>query len=541
MRSRSLLAGLAVVGAALVMGPSGITAQSADVRTLSIYNIHTKESLSVVYRRNGQYVPAAMKQLNHIMRDWRQNESSEMDPVLIDTVWEIHEELGSREPVHLISGFRSSRTNEGLRERGGGQAKNSQHIQGKAADIHFPDVPVKRLRYSALVRERGGVGYYPTSAIPFVHVDTARVRHWPPMPRYELALLFPNGQSKHVPSDGHPITREDVRVAQSKYKELAVQIAEFFDFRRHKPDQGRTVLASLSGPYPVPAPAATPAVPLRPAPSPQLASLTGGPALPFPFARRQDKPADAGVTSGSATSPAPAIAPAPALPPATVAPPAAAHAAASGAKQPATAGKPNDPLGALMARELAELKAKPGNKTAAPAAVVATPAAVAAAPATRSAVVAASVPVASKAPVQVAMAERGGDQIEALLKEKITGETLQAWPSGYAQAPAFDEEHPEELSYRPFPIGPILTEHMGDDHPVLARMQRPDTGRVFEMLEDTDRLFPLTLRPGKQVAELLWASQFNGARVGADTLLTRLKAPDSGLIVQRRVATTAHK
>ena len=70
-------------------------------------------------------------------------------------------------------------TNEMLRKTRGGQASQSQHITGKAVDIAFPDVPVKQMRYSAMIRERGGVGYYPTSGIPFVHVDTSRVRHWP--------------------------------------------------------------------------------------------------------------------------------------------------------------------------------------------------------------------------------------------------------------------------------------------------------------------------------------------------------------------------
>ena len=77
----------------------------------------------------------------------------------------------------------------------GGQAKKSQHIEGKAADIHFPDVPVKALRASALIQEVGGVGYYPTSGIPFVHVDTGHVRMWPRMPRLELAALFPDGKT----------------------------------------------------------------------------------------------------------------------------------------------------------------------------------------------------------------------------------------------------------------------------------------------------------------------------------------------------------
>src|SRR6185437_2300384 len=130
-----------------------------------------------------------------------------------------------------------------LRKTVGGQAKQSQHITGKAIDITFPDVPLKKMRYSALIRERGGVGYYPTSGIPFVHVDTSRVRMWPRMPRYELALLFPNGHSKYIPDDGRPITPRDVKVAQSKFHELSVQVAQFFRDRL-TPGSSHTMVAS---------------------------------------------------------------------------------------------------------------------------------------------------------------------------------------------------------------------------------------------------------------------------------------------------------
>ena len=82
-----------------------------------------------------------------------------------------------------------------LRNTVGGQASESRHITGQAADVQFPDVALKQMRYAAMVREKGGVGYYPTSATPFVHVDTDRVRAWPRLPRFELALLFPNGRT----------------------------------------------------------------------------------------------------------------------------------------------------------------------------------------------------------------------------------------------------------------------------------------------------------------------------------------------------------
>jgi uncharacterized protein YcbK (DUF882 family) len=184
-----------------------------ETRTLSMYNIHTKESITVTFKRDGKYDPDALKQLNHFMRDWRADKEINMDPALIDLIWELHKELGSQVPVHLICGLRTAETNAALRRKGGGQAKRSQHILGKAADITFPDVAVKTLRNSALIEEVGGVGSYPTSGIPFVHVDPGHVRMWPRIPRLELAALFPNGRTQYLPIDGKPITPADYKLA----------------------------------------------------------------------------------------------------------------------------------------------------------------------------------------------------------------------------------------------------------------------------------------------------------------------------------------
>jgi uncharacterized protein YcbK (DUF882 family) len=189
---------------------------TGESRTLSMFNIHTKEIITVTYKKDGQYDSEALQRLNVFMRDWRKDQSREMDPELIDHIWILHQQLGSKEPVHLICGYRSAATNESLRKHGGGQAKKSQHILGKAADITFPDVSVKTLRNSALVQEWGGVGYYPTSGVPFVHVDTGRVRMWPRIPRLELASLFPDGSSKYLPADGKPITPKDYQLALAK-------------------------------------------------------------------------------------------------------------------------------------------------------------------------------------------------------------------------------------------------------------------------------------------------------------------------------------
>lgn len=224
MRIRGSVARRAVLGACLVLLSAAAwctatayrAAALGETRTLSMYNIHTKENLTVTFKRDGKYDDAALKQLNHFMRDWRADKETNMDPALIDLIWTLHKQLGSNEAVNLICGHRTAQTNESMRKKGGGQAKRSQHILGKAADITFPDVPVKVLRNSALIQEHGGVGYYPTSGIPFVHVDTGNVRMWPRIPRLELAALFPNGRTRYLPTDGKPITQADYKLALSK-------------------------------------------------------------------------------------------------------------------------------------------------------------------------------------------------------------------------------------------------------------------------------------------------------------------------------------
>lgn len=158
-----------------------------ETRTITFYQTHTKENLSITYKVDGRYIPSAMEKLNYILRDWRRNEVIRIDPKTIDLVWELHADLGSTRPIHIISGYRSPKTNAFLKRIGRNVAKKSQHTLGKAIDIRFPDIPVEKLRNSALVRQVGGVGYYPGS---FVHVDSGRVRNWPRVAPGKLAKIF---------------------------------------------------------------------------------------------------------------------------------------------------------------------------------------------------------------------------------------------------------------------------------------------------------------------------------------------------------------
>lgn len=155
---------------------------SAENRTLSMHFTHTKETLTITYKRNGKYDQSALKKINWFLRDWRRNEPTKMSLETIDLLWELHADLGSKKPVHIVSGYRSPRTNAMLKRIGRKVARNSQHMKGRAIDFYFPDVPVEKIMGSAFVRKIGGVGYYPRSGkYGFVHIDNGSVRHWPRM------------------------------------------------------------------------------------------------------------------------------------------------------------------------------------------------------------------------------------------------------------------------------------------------------------------------------------------------------------------------
>src|SRR5262249_9637290 len=125
---------------------------------------------------------------------WRESQVIKMDPHLIDLLWEVHREVGAKEAIWIVCGYRSPETNAMLGRRSSGVAQFSQHMLGKAIDFYIPGVSLEQLREAGLRAQRGGVGFYPTSGAPFVHMDTGSVRHWPRMPDAQLASVLSKGQ-----------------------------------------------------------------------------------------------------------------------------------------------------------------------------------------------------------------------------------------------------------------------------------------------------------------------------------------------------------
>jgi len=193
-------------------------ALAASERALYLHYTHTKETARIVFKRNGQYVQSGLNELNRFLRDWRRNEPTKMDPRLFDLIWEVYQEVGASQPIHIVSAYRSPATNAMLASKSSGVADNSQHMRGTAIDFFIPGVPLAKLRATAMRKQVGGVGYYPTSGSPFVHLDTGSVRAWPRMTRAQLKELFPDGRTMHLPTDGKPLSQEGYQLAMAEWK-----------------------------------------------------------------------------------------------------------------------------------------------------------------------------------------------------------------------------------------------------------------------------------------------------------------------------------
>ena len=175
---------MAIGVGALVTAAAGMTSRSAFAqsaiitpeRTLSFYNLHTGENLKTAYWVEGEYIPESLSDINHLLRDFRNNEIKPIHLGLLNLLHTITQRLGTSKPIQLVSGYRSPSTNAMLHNRSSGVAKHSLHMDAMAADIRIPGHDLRELHKVAVAIRGGGVGYYPKS--DFVHVDVGRIRYW---------------------------------------------------------------------------------------------------------------------------------------------------------------------------------------------------------------------------------------------------------------------------------------------------------------------------------------------------------------------------
>lgn len=206
---------VALTASLLIPSSTETAVANGDTRTLHLYHTHTGETIDATFRVNGHYDQDVLRQLNHFLRDWRNNDEHVMDPRLFDALWEAYRTAGATERIQIYSAYRSPETNAMLRRRSHAVAEHSQHMLGRAMDTTLPGFPMERVREAAMKLQNGGVGWYPSAN--FVHIDVGGVRSWPRMPYDQLARLFPDGKTVHIAADGRTLPG---------YEEARIQIAE---------------------------------------------------------------------------------------------------------------------------------------------------------------------------------------------------------------------------------------------------------------------------------------------------------------------------
>jgi uncharacterized protein YcbK (DUF882 family) len=159
----------------MIAAPAILRASERE-RQVALLNLHTGEALRTIFWADGRLLPQALDEINVVLRDHRSGDVSDIDPQLLEQLHRLAALTGTREPFHVISGYRSPKTNAMLRKKTGGVAKKSYHMKGQAIDIRLPRVPLRSLQQAALSLQSGGVGYYGKS--DFIHIDTGPVRRW---------------------------------------------------------------------------------------------------------------------------------------------------------------------------------------------------------------------------------------------------------------------------------------------------------------------------------------------------------------------------
>ncbi|MFK7746229.1 MAG: YcbK family protein [Roseobacter sp.] len=169
-------AATAVTAAPTFANAAGFLRGGGDIRRIRMYSGRTGERIDTIYWIEGKYVPDAVAEINHFMRDWRTDGIKSMDLRTIDIMAAAHNLMDADEPYMLLSGYRSPKTNAMLRSRSRGVAKNSLHVKGQAADLRLSTRSVSQMARAAAACRGGGVGKYTGSN--FVHMDCGVVRTW---------------------------------------------------------------------------------------------------------------------------------------------------------------------------------------------------------------------------------------------------------------------------------------------------------------------------------------------------------------------------
>ena len=136
---RALIGGIAAFAAtpAFAARRAPVVLNGANTRKIHMYASPTGEIMDTVYWADGEYIAPVLEEINYFMRDWRAGRAAEIDPSLIDLIAAMQTHLDTAEPFNLLSAYRTEATNQILRRRSRGVAKQSYHVKARAVDLRM--------------------------------------------------------------------------------------------------------------------------------------------------------------------------------------------------------------------------------------------------------------------------------------------------------------------------------------------------------------------------------------------------------------------
>jgi uncharacterized protein YcbK (DUF882 family) len=172
--NRRLMLSLIAGAVALPGMAHALPAVPSARRHLRLDNPHTGEKFDGSYRDDSGPLSDAMADLNVFLRDFRAKATIQIDVGVIDFLAAVMDAVNAQSAT-ILSAYRTPETNAMLARTTFGVADNSQHLYGRALDVHLP-ARLEDAMKAARGMERGGVGWYPHSG--FFHIDTGPVRNW---------------------------------------------------------------------------------------------------------------------------------------------------------------------------------------------------------------------------------------------------------------------------------------------------------------------------------------------------------------------------
>lgn len=174
MMDRRLFLSLIAGSVALPGMVHALPAPPPVVRRLRLVNPHTGETFDGSYRNDKGPIPQVMDELSVFLRDFHSDAKIAIDVAVLDFLGAVMDAVGERRAM-ILSAYRTRKTNEMLARTQFGVAENSQHLYGRALDVHFGEKLADAMKAARAMR-RGGVGWYPHSG--FMHIDSGPVRNW---------------------------------------------------------------------------------------------------------------------------------------------------------------------------------------------------------------------------------------------------------------------------------------------------------------------------------------------------------------------------